>query len=108
MVVYHVTVLSVSLNITFPSFLPYGHCNMTFYTQAAKTKQRIREEQMQVTVVERAQQIMVQDQEITRREKELEAQVRKPAEAEKFRLEKLAEANRYLQHLIYDLFYQYT
>ena len=62
--------------------------------QAAKTKQRIREEQMQVTVIERAQQIQVQDQEIVRRERELDAQVRKPAEAEKFRLEKLAEANK--------------
>ena len=49
---------------------------------------------MQVTVIERSQQIQVQDQEITRRERELDAQVKKPAEAEKFRLEKLAEANR--------------
>ena len=64
--------------------------------QAAKTKQRIKEEQMEIRVVERAQQISVQEQEIVRRERELEAQVRKPAEAEKYRLEKLAEANRYV------------
>jgi flotillin len=44
-------------------------------------------------VVERTQQIAVQDQEMQRRERELEATVRRPAEAEKFRLEKLAEAN---------------
>jgi flotillin len=62
--------------------------------QAAKTKQRIKEEQMQIKVIERAQQISVQDQEIVRRERELEAQVQKPADAEKYRLEKLAEANR--------------
>lgn len=49
---------------------------------------------MQVLVVERTQQIAVQEQEITRRERELESQVRKPAEAEKYRLEKIAEANR--------------
>lgn len=49
---------------------------------------------MQVQVVERAQQIMLQEQEIIRKEKELEAKVRKPAEAERFRLEKLAEAER--------------
>ena len=66
------------------------------WCQAAKTKQRIREENMQVTVIERSQQIQVQDQEITRRERELDAQVKKPAEAEKFRLEKLAEANRWV------------
>lgn len=60
----------------------------------AKTKQRIEEETMQVKVVERSQQIMLQEQEITRREKELEAKVKKPAEAERYRLEKLAEAQR--------------
>lgn len=60
----------------------------------AKTKQRIEEEKMQVQVVERAQQITLQEQEITRKEKELEARVMKPAEAEKYKLEKLAEAER--------------
>ena len=62
--------------------------------QMAKTKQKIKEEAMQVKVIERTQQIQLQEQEIIRRERELEAQVRKPAEAEKYRLEKLAEANR--------------
>ena len=37
---------------------------------------------------------MVQEQEIMRRERELDSTVRRPAEAEKFRLEKLAEATR--------------
>lgn len=58
---------------------------MAFELQAAKTKQRIKEEQMQIDVVERTQQIAVQEQEIQRRERELEATVRRPAEAEKFR-----------------------
>ena len=49
---------------------------------------------MQISVVERAQQILIQEQEIARKERELEASVRRPAEAEKYRLEKLAEANR--------------
>lgn len=49
---------------------------------------------MQVQVVERSQQIFLQDQEITRKEKELEAKVKKPAEAERYRQEKLAEAQR--------------
>ena len=35
-----------------------------------------------------------QEQEIQRRERELDSTVRRPAEAEKFRLEKIAEANR--------------
>ncbi|XP_025114041.1 flotillin-1-like isoform X1 [Pomacea canaliculata] len=71
-----------------------AQADLAYDLQAAKTKQRIREEQMQVTVIERGQQIQVQEQEIVRRERELDAQVRKPAEAEKYRLEKLAEANR--------------
>ncbi|XP_068917941.1 flotillin-1 isoform X1 [Tenebrio molitor] len=70
-----------------------AEAEMAYELQAAKTKQRIKEEQMQILVVERTQQIAVQDQEMQRRERELEATVRRPAEAEKFRLEKLAEAN---------------
>jgi len=65
--------------------------------QAAKTKQAIKEEEMQITVVERAQKIQIQEQEIVRRERELDSKVRKPAEAEKFRLEKIAEANKSVQ-----------
>ena len=42
---------------------------------------------MQVEVVERIQDISVQDQEIQRRAKELEATVKRPAEAEKFRFD---------------------
>lgn len=67
---------------------------MAYELQAAKTKQKLREEEMQILVVEREQQILVQEQEIIRREKELEAQVRRPAEAKKYELETLAEANR--------------
>jgi flotillin len=49
---------------------------------------------MQVKVIERTQQIQLQEQEIVRRERELESKVRKPAEAEKYKMEKLAEADR--------------
>lgn len=71
-----------------------AEAELAYELQAAKTKQRIKEEQMQILVVERSQEIAVQDQEIQRRERELEATIRRPAEAEKYRLEKLAEANR--------------
>lgn len=62
--------------------------------QEAKTRQKIKEEQMQIKVVERAQEVHLQNQEILRREKELQGTIRQPAEAEKFRLEKIAEATR--------------
>lgn len=71
-----------------------AEAEMAYELQAAKTKQRIKEEQMQIKVVERTQEILVQEQEMQRRERELEATVRRPAEAEKFRLEKLSEANK--------------
>eukprot|EP01137_Pigoraptor_chileana_P002271 Opistho-2@40876 len=67
---------------------------LAYELQAAKTKQQIREEQIQVEVIERKKQIEVQVQEIARKEKELEAQVRRPALAEKYRLETIAEANK--------------
>lgn len=70
-----------------------AEAEMAYELQAAKTKQRIKEEQMQIQVVERTQQIAVQEQEIARRERELESTVRRPAEAEKYRLERIAEAN---------------
>ncbi|KAF5284378.1 hypothetical protein FQR65_LT13565 [Abscondita terminalis] len=70
-----------------------AEAELAYDLQAAKTKQRIKEEQMQIKVVERTQEIAVQQQEIARRERELEATIRRPAEAEKYRLEKIAEAN---------------
>ena len=52
------------------------------------------EERMEVKVIEKKQDILIQEQEIVRKEKELEATIKKPAEAERYRLEKLAEANK--------------
>uniref|UniRef100_A0A2P2HZY7 Flotillin-1-like n=1 Tax=Hirondellea gigas TaxID=1518452 RepID=A0A2P2HZY7_9CRUS len=62
--------------------------------QEAITKQKIKEEQMQILVVERAQEVQLQRQEILRREKELQGTVKQPADAEKYRLETIAEATR--------------
>ena len=47
---------------------------------------------MHAKVIERQKEIEIAEFEIQRRENELECVVRKPAEAEKYRLEKLAEA----------------
>jgi len=58
---------------------------LAYELQAAIVKQKLREEEMQIKLVERQQQILIQEQEIMRKEKELEATVRRPAEAEKFK-----------------------
>ncbi|XP_066946256.1 flotillin-1 isoform X7 [Macrobrachium rosenbergii] len=71
-----------------------AEAELAYELQAAKTRQKIKEEQMQIKVVERAQEVHIQDQEIQRRERELEATVKQAADAEKFKLEKLAEAAR--------------
>ncbi|EFX80835.1 hypothetical protein DAPPUDRAFT_303889 [Daphnia pulex] len=71
-----------------------AEAELAYELQAARIKQQLREEEMQIQVVERTQQILVQEQEIIRKEKELDATVRRPAEAEKYRLEKIAEAHR--------------
>ncbi|KRT84376.1 hypothetical protein AMK59_2992 [Oryctes borbonicus] len=70
-----------------------AEAELAYELQACKTKQRIKEEQMQIKVVERTQEIAVQEQEIARRERELEATIRRPAEAEKYKVERIAEAN---------------
>lgn len=71
-----------------------AEAELAYELQAAKTKQRIKEENMQIKVIERSQEICIQSQEIQRRERELDSSVRRPAEAEKYKLEKLAEAHR--------------
>ncbi|NWZ28370.1 FLOT1 protein, partial [Asarcornis scutulata] len=74
---------------------PQGHLDpFRPLSKFLQTKQQIEEQRAQVLVVERAQQAQLQEHEIGRRERELEATVRKPAEAERYRLERLAEAER--------------
>ncbi len=57
--------------------------------------QKIRAEEVEVEIVERRKRIEVQEQEALRKEKELEATVRKPAEAEQYRIQTLANAKKY-------------
>ncbi|RVE50261.1 hypothetical protein evm_005096 [Chilo suppressalis] len=67
---------------------------LAYELQAAKIKQKIRNEEIQIEVVERRKQIEVEQQEILRREEELVATVRLPAEAEAYRLQAIAEGKR--------------
>lgn len=73
--------LFISLSFSHQS----AEAELAYELQAAKTKQRIKEEEMQIKVVERTQEITVQEQEILCKERELESTIRRPAEAEKFR-----------------------
>ena len=59
------------------------------------TNQEITAQEVQIEVVAKHKQIEVQEQEVQRRTKELEATVEKPAEAERFRIETLASASKF-------------
>ncbi|MGD0005605.1 MAG: SPFH domain-containing protein [Anaerolineaceae bacterium] len=72
-----------------------AEAELSYPLQQNITNQRVKEEEVQVAVVEKRKQIEVQEQEVMRREKELDATVRKPAEAEQFRIRTLAEAKKY-------------
>lgn len=76
-----------------------AEAELAYQLQATKTKQAIRQEEMQIEVIERQQQIEVQKQETTRRERELDATVRRPAEAERDRLQTVAEGERRRQSI---------
>jgi flotillin len=63
--------------------------------QENKSRQQITAEEVQIQVIEKQKQIEVQGQEALRREQELLATVRKPAEAEQYRIETLAKAKKF-------------
>ncbi|MFN2222849.1 MAG: flotillin family protein [Candidatus Promineifilaceae bacterium] len=57
--------------------------------------QKIKAEEVQIEVIEKQKRIEVQEQEVQRKERELEATVRKPAEAERYKTQTLADARKY-------------
>jgi len=63
--------------------------------QQAKTKQRIKEEEVKIKIEEKKKIIQVEEQELIRKEKELTAMVKLPAEAERYQIETFAEAQKF-------------
>ncbi|NDJ86909.1 MAG: flotillin family protein [Chloroflexi bacterium] len=72
-----------------------AEADLAYVLQENITNQKVKEQEVQVEVVERSKMIQVQEQEALRKERELEATVRKPAEAEQYRIQTLAEARKY-------------
>jgi flotillin len=75
--------------------LKKAESELAYPLQQNITNQRVKEEEVQVAVVEKRKQIEVQEQEVMRRERELDATVRKPAEAEQYRIQTLASARKF-------------
>merc|ERR1719175_504669 len=71
-----------------------AEAQLAYELQAAKIQQKIRNEEIQIQVVERRKQIEIEEQEIKRKEKELTATIKLPAEAEAYKVQTLAEGNR--------------
>ena len=67
---------------------------MAYDLQKAKIQQKLKNEEMQIAIVARKKEIEVEHQEISRKDKELVACVRLPAEAEAFKIQTLAEGMR--------------
>ena len=76
--------------------------HLSFF-QAAKERQQIRNQEIEIEVIERRKMIEVEEKEIDRREKELQATVKSPAEAESFRLQTVAEAQKYVLYQFNEL-----
>jgi flotillin len=72
-----------------------AQADLAYDLQRFKTNQSLKKEEVQVSVVEKEQQIEVQQREILRREKELEATVKRQADAERYRVQTEAEASKF-------------
>ncbi len=69
--------------------------DLAYDLQRYEVAQQVKAREVQVAVVEKEKLIDVQEREISRRQKELTATVEKPAEAEKFRIQTLSDAEKY-------------
>ena len=69
--------------------------DLAYDLQKFKTGQLVKAEEVQVNIVEKQKQIELQQQEIMRKQRELEANVQKPADAERYKVETLANARKF-------------
>jgi flotillin len=71
-----------------------AEASLAYSLQMAKMKQHLAKHVGEITVVETKQQIEIETNEVIRMSKELEATVNKPADAEKYRVETIAEGEK--------------
>jgi flotillin len=77
------------------SNLKRAEADQAYAFQTNKSLQQVKAEEVQIQIIERARFIELQEREIQRKERELDATVKKPAEAERFRIQQIADAKRY-------------
>lgn len=72
-----------------------AEADLAYDLQRYKTEQAVKEQSVQVQIVEKMKQAELEEREILRKEKELIATVQRPAEAERNRIQTIAEAEQY-------------
>src|SRR5213082_3824097 len=72
-----------------------AEADLAYDLQKYKTGQLVKAEEVQVSIIEKQKQIELQQQEILRKQRELEAMVQKPADAERYKVETLANARKF-------------
>src|SRR5882724_1370629 len=72
-----------------------AEADLAYDLQKYKTGQLVKAEEIQVSIIEKQKQIELQQQEIMRKQRELEANVQKPADAERDKVETLANARKF-------------
>jgi flotillin len=72
-----------------------AEADLAYDLQKYTTAQKVKEQEVQVQIVEKEKQAQLEEREIARREKELIATVQRPAEAERTRVQTVAEAEQY-------------
>ncbi|NXI16287.1 FLOT2 protein, partial [Irena cyanogastra] len=77
-----------------------AEAQLAYELQSAREQQKIRQEEIEIEVVERKKQIEVEEKEVVRMEKELTATVKQPAEAEAYRIQQIAEGEKVKQILL--------
>lgn len=71
-----------------------AEAQLAYELQAAKTRQMIAKEEIEINIVERKKEIEIEEKEVERKERELKVMVRLPAEAESYQVQAIAEGER--------------
>lgn len=71
-----------------------ARADMAYDLEAARARQEVTEQEMQVKIIEREKQIELEEKEILRREKQYDSEVKKKADAERYAVEQAAAANK--------------
>lgn len=72
-----------------------AEADLAYDLQRYKTEQAVKEQAVQVQIVEKIKQAELEEKEIARKEKELVATIQRPAEAERNRIQTIAEAEQF-------------